>query len=936
MNVSDVDEIRAALSEKGMGSLRIFVRKMHEKLVYISNNNKNEAGSGRIYVNRPSQLAQLKNSDGENDTGAYEELLALEAMYSEKYGTSVVYNASNDLQFEYSLPSTVSKRVGYLNSAGSYGDLITDPRMAYLDVRDNPMTRGLFILEELFGENYDIYDDDTKEFQKTTRTRISRKGGRTKNSQIRIQNSAGISLLVNEQFANIGIKTFNTDEDAFTLQSFHMFLKTGLSFGIQHADKTTTYLYEIARSSGKKYYIPLEDFADYSDYESDPTVASLYTEGMNAAVNKMKQYLSNEIAFMYRVKNGDPSGNMVVGKSTLDKMGDDFYVFWDILETNTKNKIKEKYLSDNFLEEFGDETDLMEDIENQIANYFVGLALKNYNVLKSTGGLDVPMLMDPFRAALLSKSDVNSTLEEYPDHIDWSLIQAFTVNDWIHKFETTVVLYGNPQMFDDPFKRDAGAAGTGETPRTDSSMNSILNKYFSPEYHKSKWFQDSNMSEPEITEYGITANTAILEDPEIESPKYHFYVNLALEEEKERLGVDTLTDEQVAEITSRYDEYKKMKIGDGQGWCTFDFYRSISIRLRKWGPYQESLYQKILKGENIKNATKFFPVLKLQYWGSLDVKNQLPGIAFHKFSVVPLVPNVIKNSKLEILHNKMVSQNIDYSAFLSASKINTLTENGSVDKFYENNKNMGAVSFSEPDYQFTKNPIFLDYLKNQQEQTDTLKGKTVFSTQLRTTALMNLYNEGVPTSFMPRETDNVLRTEAWQNLTENEKLTYPAYRSNKLYKQAVDRYSARLKSDFLKEAGVEENTDGTYEISNKLVRFIQKQLENRDKLGEHEIEFLSKISDFSLHFNSEEIEKMIMSLVYKKLINQKVNGEPLVQVSSAGFESADDAGLRNATEEENLRYKAGDLDFYTPGRAMKVKIALQGSYKFLLDHPNVS
>jgi hypothetical protein len=935
MNVSDTDEARAALSSKGMGSLRIFVRKMHEKLTYISNRNKSETGSGKIFINKPSQLVEYRGKDDENDTGAYQELLELEARYSEKYGTAVVYNASNDLQFEYSLPSTLSKRIGFLNGAGSYGDLVADPRMKYLDVRDNPMARGLAMLEELYGEGYDVYDDATRDFKKTTKTRVSRKGGRVANSEIRLSNSAGVSLAVNEQFANLGVKTFNTDEDAFTLQSFHMFLKTGLHFGIQHSDKTTTYLYELYRSSGQKNYIPTEDFTDYADYETDPTVASLYSEGMTAAVNRMKQYLSNEIAFMYRIKNGDPAGNMIAGKATLAEMSDDFYVFWDILTTETKNKIKEKYMSDNFLEEFGDETDLMENIENEIAQYFVSLALRNYNLLKETGGLDVDAIMDPFRAKLLASTDVSDDLAENLDYLDWSMIQSFTVNDWIHKFETTVILYGNPQLFDDPFKRDAGNAGTGEIPRTDDSMNSILNKYFAPEYSKSKWYQASGLEQPAATQYGITASTAILQDPEIESPKFHYYVNLAIEEELQKLGVDSLSAEQVNEIMDKFSEYKKMKIGDGQGWCTFDFYRALSIRLRKWGPYQESLYKKILAGQTIKDSSKFFPVLKLQYWGSLETENQLPGIGFHKFSVFPLVPNVIKNSKLETLHNKMVSQGLDYAAFLSASKINTITTDGKVDKFYDDPKTLGPLAITDPDYVFTKNNIFLDYLKNQQEQTDMFKGKTVMSTQLRTTALMNLYKEGIPSSFMPNQDNNIEREQAWEELTESQRLAYPSYRANKVYKAAVDAYSARLKSDFLKEAGVEENPDGTYEVSNKLISYIQKQLSDREKLGEHEIEFLSKISDFSLHFNSEEIEKMIMSLVYKRIINQKVNGEPLVQVSSAGFESADNAGLRNATQEEQINYGALDLNFYTEGKAMKVKIAIQGSYKLLLEHRDV-
>ena len=80
-------------------------------------------------------------------------------------------------------------------------------------------------------------------------------------------------------------------------------------------------------------------------------------------------------------------------------------------------------------------------------------------------------------------------------------------------------------------------------------------------------------------------------------------------------------------------------------------------------------------------------------------------------------------------------------------------------------------------------------------------------------------------------------------------------------------------------------------------------------------------------------------LVQKRLINQKINGEALVQVSGVGFEKAN-TNLRNASEAEQQKYGTNGLKFYKrkadgTTAAMNIKIAMQGSFKNLLELPEV-
>ena len=433
-------------------------------------------------------------------------------------------------------------------------------------------------------------------------------------------------------------------------------------------------------------------------------------------------------------------------------------------------------------------------------------------------------------------------------------------------------------------------------------------------------------------------NTAVFQDTKYNSGNYSKYVEIAVAKEKERLKKlgKELTPEQETDIREEFKEYAGSKIGDGQGWISFDSYRDLMLSMRKWTGSQEKLYWDIIKGKDVNElqVLQFFPVLKMQYGGELATNVGLPVQGYHKFSLMPLIPNVIKDSHLETLHNKMTEQGIDYALFQSGSKINTITKDGTPDQFYIDNENLGDVAFSDPDYEFTVNPIYTNFFKLQLETADVYKSKVVFSTQLRTIIEDGLYEEGRPRSFGGTK-------EQFDDLSPEEKSKYVEYVKITNYEKLVYALTERKYKELQKNAGLVFE-DGKFVLSEKLIDYLNKQLTIQD-VAEHEIDFIKYdarnkklVFDLSIHPSAAMLDKLLSALIYKKIVNQKVNGEALIQVSGAGFEPS---GTRKATNEENKLYENGTLPFYeyskSGTKAMKVKVALQGDFKKLLRHPDV-
>ena len=181
----------------------------------------------------------------------------------------------------------------------------------------------------------------------------------------------------------------------------------------------------------------------------------------------------------------------------------------------------------------------------------------------------------------------------------------------------------------------------------------------------------------------------------------------------------------------------------------------------------------------------------------------------------------------------------------------------------------------------------------------------------------------------------------------------------------VSRYNLSLtffffnKNSFFCSNGIEEVNGEFIPTSSasteKIANMIRTNLEKDDLLSDDLIDFIdvyekdnTLVNDLSFHPESGKIEKLLLSVINKKVIKQKVKGEALVQMSSAFFDNyaSIPAELTTGTKkqrDEIVKKYVGTNFLPTYHRkangftaAMKVMISMQGDYLklFNLEYAN--
>jgi exodeoxyribonuclease-5 len=871
-------------------------------------------------------------------SGIYNGLQKFQLKWSDDFADTTVNNANNQSQQERSLRSTISNQIGKWNRAKSITELTqegvpnaNDLSMSHLSPSRNPFVKSTIIYKSTFDENG------------VRRTYKDSSSGQQVPVSIQLNNMAGFM----NQYTNTrnimersGIDASSADETTKLVGDFLMLTLYGATEATRHADKATTLLYKLL--NGKLHYIDLKNFK----------TAGGKTEFADTLIG----YLSSEFERIQKLKNGDPSATVTVGDKTYGEVAQDFVIFNGILKPETITNLKEQLAtspevqtSEQFLKFVDGNLDLKNLLQTDITDYLTEQRQKNAKMLQESGILSntgvINSLLEKLETGDSERSPkdvINGLTAERREKMITALIDGYTANDWIHKYEFSVMFYGDPALYknvDDFFKRNAGIAATGDFARTGPAMTAYID---------SKFAQVSYAATRGKTRasFGNTMNSAVMQDVVSKSIYYDTYLEAALKIEKDRLKKVNASPETVAKaeasIKKVFSKYTEMTEADGQGWISFDAYRALLMSLNKWTPNQEFLYNKIVKGEEVAmdDVLNFFPVKKMQYWGPL-MGTGLPATAFHKYSLMPLIPSVIKNTPLENLHNKMVDQDIDYALMQSGSKVSTITKDGKADKFYnDNQRTTEGYAFDAPTYQFTKNTVFLDYFKDQLEVAEYYKKKVTFSSQLRKLIEQGLFENKVPVDYKPNIADKNERYRLWN--AENDKLS-----------TKFARYASRFEKilDSLVEIEKQKIRDQVGSTKKSLIEFIKSELSGPGKkLSEHEVDFLgvdeatdTLLRDLDLSPSADVIERALVNIAQKRILNQKLTGESLVQVSGVGFEQG---RLRTATEEEIGRYGGTNgLPFYNPKldkkgnvisvSAMKIKISLQGPFKNLLNHADV-
>jgi predicted kinase len=644
-----------------------------------------------------------------------------------------------------------------------------------------------------------------------------------------------------------GSNTTSLDKRGKFVQDMHTFLKTGRIELMRPGSKGSSFGWRIdggitTNAINKKdqhLYLDIDTFLPNKAGEADAI------EGI------ILPYLSSELKRINIYKT-DPKAKNYVGynRKFIDgkTFGESFVYFDGILTKDLQNEILEK-VSDpgvKLLDYLKTDPDLAKKIKAEIKAYFTNKTNELYAYLNQAKFID---------NSLMERVKLDNLTTEQKERV---LMKAFMYNYWIHNVETSILFLGDIAQYDhrkqELHKRISGLISNGPRLRTDIDAQS-----FSKVLGESSYAASRSISPIMYKGY---ANTVIMQEVKRDSI-YADEIRKGLTKDYERrYKTRNIPDKEnliKARVEKEVEKYTKAEIkeADGQGYITFDAYRLYKKLQNKWSDAQENLFQRVVRGEDIKagEIIEMFPVYKLQNFGFVE-GTVLPVTAMHKFALMPLIPSMIKGTQLEDLHTQMMEKGVHYATFESGSKVGHVTSNGEADVVFED----ADQTILKKDIKFTINSIHAGFLKEAASVNSKYKGEVVFSTQLRKLIISGLYENGA------------LVNKAYAPIV------------NK-YEDTVDFYTELLKYELLDE--IEYNKDGNNLVGkpDKFLKLIRENLERKD-YPEHLLRQLQTNSDgtlkgdLSYFIDRKTIEKTILSIVEKRFVRQYVNGEPLVQVSS--------------------------------------------------------
>lgn len=853
----------------------------------------------------PKELRERE--DQASDIASSIKILAeIQAQFSDGYSNFSVLTPEGNRVWEQVVDNTITRVVTSINKASSWQELTRDEadpngrfkHMRWLGQENNPHSKWSVLLNSVFV--LDELDPRYGEKRKIT------KGTEEVDVQFILNNVGGTQLITKNGNDTIGSSTASLDATSKFLQELHTMLLSGIEEFMRHASKNTAMSLStdvIDTYPGKKdkhLYVDIELFKPKNSGVGESEAFNILVGYIAGELERINRYKSNRE--LYSTYTGY---NRPVKKKdgTIVDAAEIFTAFDDVLTESVKEDLYK--IQGNLVEELENNLELRQRVKNDVLSYFQKETNNNLNRLEASRFVD-PALYQKGAQSGLSRAMVDETL-----------VKAYTFNSWIHKFETLILAYGDLAQYnhdkEEFHKRNAGLSSGGLGFRSDLQAQTFINSGLFPRLYAKK-------NGYKVRKYDGTLSTAIIKEKKVkESVYYKEYLEELTKSINKRIK-DKAKAEEAAKTA--LEEYLGMKEGDGQGHITLESYRMLKNLEGNWTDQQELLYTKIVNKEKIsvEDVVQFFPPYKLQYFGNIQSKG-LPITSFHKFSLAPLIPGITNDySYADQLHDRMMEKQIDYVTFETGSKVGHI---GSGDVVINED---GTFNNS---VKFTENIVFTEFLKNQTEVNSKYKGGSLFSTQMRKLILEGLYEKGAI------------------DTTDESQLTEPRVRK---YLSDVKEYTDTLKIGLLQEIGYEE-IDGKYypksqDSLEKLADLVRSSLDIEDVVGDHLIEFIDILDDgtlrydISLHPEAAKIEKLIMSVINKRLIKQKVNGEPLVQVSGAFYTNSfkrPENKLRLGTEDEVKKYAGSNfLPTYhkkADGNtaAMKVMVALQGDYANLLN-----
>ena len=796
-------------------------------------------------------------------------LAELQNAFSDEYSNFSVLNAERNRVWEHFVDNTITRTITSINKAETYQELTQSEyfkHMHWLAKENNTMAQFSQLLNSVF-------------YMQRNPKKPEQYGKKRKNAKLLLQNITGTQFISKNVDDTLGSNTASMDAVSKYLQEYHTMLLNGVEEFMRHASKNMAMGLTVDKNTSILTYPGKDNKKLYIDIEAFEPGRIGEMEGAKI----MMGYLSGEANRIFRFKTNKKFEEYAgYNRKVVDKLGrtvmagEALTLFDDILSKDTQrdiyNIIQEQINSGskdfNLADELDDNIDLRDKVERDIIKYFNALTAENLDRLNENKYVDSSLI------ASYSKKGID---------VEEMLTKAYSYNSTIHKFETIILAYGDAVQYnhakEEFHKRNAGLGSGGKGFRADNLAKEFINTKLKKEYidYLNSTRPEENKIQPR--QYDGTFKTVIMKELELNSEYYDEYLDELTKLYTERYN-DPVEAKKMAEKVLK--EYKGMKVADGQGYVTMEAYRNLKWLEGNWSDEQERLYKKVSTGKNIsiEDAIQFFPPYKLQYFGNIE-STGLPVNSFHKFSLAPIIPGVAKEgSQIYDLHMRMMEKQVDYALFESGSKVSHI---GKGDKVFNEDGTFNK------DVEFTVNTVFAEYLKNQTEINTSYKGVSIFSTQLRKMILEGLYEQG-------------------QIKSKNKALV--TKRAN-AYIEKVEFLTNIHKLQLLNEIGYEEVNGEFVPTSSasteKIANLIRTNLEKDDILSDDLIDFIdvyekdnTLMNDLSFHPESGKIEKLLLSIINKKVIKQKVKGEPLIQVSSAFYENYSEipANLETKTKKE--------------------------------------
>jgi len=852
---------------------------------------------------------------GSDEKGNIDKLAALEANYSTDTPSMSYRAPTGNMMYGLMLPNWLNIQSTYLNQFENYHDLQrSGPMFAHWNFMNNVDVEHSLFLNSMFMMDKNI--DIRRTFK--DRTGIN-------NILLEVGNYTGIRE-ENKDKNEVpkGKMTTSLTRREKLLMDIHSLLGSG-KVEIPRTESSSSAFFAKLNRYAVINENPDTGVINYVIPDGNRSVPFPIDKGEKGFLSYIRLQLKSEMNFIQNIYNSN-----LPGYEKYQKWG----LFSDIFDKELGDKLFSKLLLGNqstdekkanteaIIKEY--KAEINEAIDNYIIQQ-IDAQRREFNEL----GITKDDLADN-----IFPIDENKNVDKNMER----LIRNYFINDWVMNIEYIKLFEGPIQFHKAYHKRAKASISTGYMPVTDDFLENFIKSSYSRTLSYSLGLPVSSVDIK-------TAVTANFSDYEKDSQFYDILF-------RDYKAADT-SGKSNDDITKLFKAYKGMNIADGQGYCTLDFYRKFRMQVSNWSEDDEiaymievinyrrdnNLYDKL--GEQQKITDDEFYKLVWDditpenrvntYWVPIKmghngfIAGDITGVAapvMDKFSIAPLIPSVIKGKAHEVLNNKLLEEGIEYAKYESGTKKYKYTLNTLYDK--SGNFVLSKDKKSQP---FSKYKLWSINLKEQLLTQNKVKDEAIWGTQMRKLFISNMYDLGIANN------------EKFKNILDD-------------YINLLDTITQSAEKKLFKSLGLKK-TEDRIEISNvdHLLQELRKQAEVRDLpiniIDAIKYDPLTKKPYYLLETlpNRGDIQNMISGLLFKKLINLKINGDMLIQISGAGYE---DQGFRytKANEAQVKEFGTGGLSYYhleydrdgkpVRTRAMEIKVALTKDFKNILSlkHPD--